>query len=263
LPAARSGEDPGEARAPGHAQPLALIIEDHPPTHKLLADWLGEAGFATASAFDGEAGLEQARQLRPQLIVLDIQLPKLDGWQVLTELKASPWTREVPVVIVTVTEDRHPTSGLGVQEFFVKPIDHEDFLRRLRAFRPGASRILLAEDDEATRKLLADMLRAEGATVTEADNGRAALERLEEEVPDLIVLDLMMPELDGFAVVEQVRDRADLSRLPVLVVTSKDITAEDRRRLNGRIHALLQKQRLTPEKLRQHLEALGLVTARG
>jgi PAS domain S-box-containing protein len=259
-PPAAEGEEP---LGPERIQPMALVIEDHPPTHKLLADWLGEAGFVTASAFDGAAGLEQARKLRPQLIVLDIQLPKLDGWQVLTELKADPATRAIPVVVTTVTDDRLPTNSLGVQEFFIKPIDREDFLRRLRSFRPGGARILLAEDEPATRKLLGDMLRAEGATVVEADNGRAALERLGQELPDLIVLDLMMPEMDGFAVVEEVRERPELNGLPVLVVTSRDITVEDRHRLNGRIHALLKKERLTPEKLRQHLEALGLVTARG
>ncbi len=253
-----------EEEAPGDNQPLALVVEDHPPTHKLLCDWLGEAGFLTASAFDGEAGLELARRLRPRLIVLDIQMPKVDGWQVLTELKGDPVTQSVPVVIVTVTDQREPASGLGAVDFFVKPIDRNDFLRRLHVLRAsGASRVLVVEDDPATRKLLGDMLRAEGATVIEADNGRVALERLQEGPFDLIVLDLMMPEMDGFAVVEEVRARGNLAGVPVLVVTAQDLTAEDRHRLNGRIHALLSKERLTPEKLRQHLEALGLVTARG
>jgi CheY-like chemotaxis protein len=242
------------------------VVEDHPPTHKLLCDWLGEAGLLTASAFDGEAGLELARRLRPRLIVLDVHLPKVDGWKVLTELKAGPATREVPVVIVTASDERGPASALGAVEFFVKPIDRADFLHRLRGLRlRGAPRVLLVEDDPATRKWLGDMLRAEGASVTEAGNGRAALERLDEGAPDLIVLvlDLVMPEVDGFAVVEELRRRGGLSGVPVLAVTAQDLGAEDRRRLDGRVQALLSKERLTPERLRQHLHALGLAAGRG
>ncbi len=128
----RGGSSDERRAAAGPDRPLALVVEDHPPTHKLLCDWLTEAGLATASAYDGEAALAQARALRPDLIVLDVYLPKRDGWQVLAGLKADPATASVPVAMVTVTEDRRPASALGVQEYFVKPVDREDFLRRLR-----------------------------------------------------------------------------------------------------------------------------------
>jgi signal transduction histidine kinase len=132
-PASRlPGAVPGETPAPPD-RPLALIIEDYPPTHKLLADWLNEAGLSTASAFDGESGLQQARQLHPHLILLDVQLPRLDGWQVLTALKQEPATASIPVVIVTATEDHAPPAGLVVQEFFVKPLGREEFYQRLSA----------------------------------------------------------------------------------------------------------------------------------
>jgi PAS domain S-box-containing protein len=129
-PPAAAGERAAGEEGP---RPLALVVEDHAPTHKLLCDWLGEAGFATASAFDGEAALEQARALRPALVVLDIQLPKADGWQVLAALKGDPVTSALPVVVVTVNEGLPPASGLEVREFFLKPIDRDDFLRRLQA----------------------------------------------------------------------------------------------------------------------------------
>src|SRR5262249_10397612 len=170
---------PGRGAAAGAAVPppegrraLALVIEDYPPTHKLLTDWLDEAGLATASAYDGEEGLAEARRLRPQLIVLDLRLPKLDGWQLLTELKSDPATASIPVVVVTISEDRQLTSGLGVQEYFIKPVDRDDFLRRLRQLQPALFQqgrplhALVAEDDPGTRKLLADMLQAEGAVVS-------------------------------------------------------------------------------------------------
>ena len=130
-PASRPSELPtGETPVPPD-RPLALVIEDHPPTHKLLADWLSEAGLSTASAFDGESGLRQAQQLHPQLLILDLQLPKLDGWQILTALRQDPATASIPVVIVTAAEDHTPPADLKVQEYFVKPLSREEFYQRL------------------------------------------------------------------------------------------------------------------------------------
>jgi PAS domain S-box-containing protein len=121
----------------GPARPLALVIEDHPPTHKLLADWLSDAGMSIASAFDGDAGLAKARDLKPQLIILDIHLPLKDGWQVLAELKADPETADIPVVIVTITGAKPPVDGQDVKEFFVKPLDRDLFLGRLQELFPN------------------------------------------------------------------------------------------------------------------------------
>jgi hypothetical protein len=252
------------ATADAAGRPLALVIEDHPATNKLLADWLAEVGLATASAFDGAEGLEQAQRLQPRLIVLDLLLPRLDGWQVMTALKSDSRTAAIPVVIVTVTEDRQPTLGLGVQEYFVKPIERGDFLRRLRAALPKllpaerALKALVVDDDVATRRFLGDLLRLEGIEVIEAADGREALARLSECRVDLVLLDLVMPELDGFAVVAEMRSRPEWQAVPILVVTGKEVTDGDRERLNGRIHALLVKTRLTPEHLRAHLQQLGL-----
>ncbi len=121
----------------GGDRPLALVIEDHPPTNKLLSDWLAGAGLATASAYDGEAGLQDARRLHPALVVLDVQLPRRDGWEVLTALKSDPETSSIPVAVVTIDDDLQPTAGLGVQDFFVKPVDREAFLARIRALCPA------------------------------------------------------------------------------------------------------------------------------
>ena len=125
------------APADGPTRPVALVIEDHPPTHKLLADWLSDAGLSIASAFDGDAGLAKAHDLLPQLIILDIHLPIKDGWQVLAELKADPETAEIPVVIVTITGAKPPVDGQDVKEFFVKPLDRDLFLGRLQELFPN------------------------------------------------------------------------------------------------------------------------------
>ncbi len=129
LPLREVGSDPRS----DSATPLALVIEDYPATHKLLVDWLNESGLATASAFDGEEGLTKARQLHPRLIVLDVQLPRLDGWQVLAALKQDAATASIPVVIVTIRGDQEPPSGLEVQGFFVKPLSREDFSHTVRS----------------------------------------------------------------------------------------------------------------------------------
>jgi CheY-like chemotaxis protein len=131
LPAEEQEPDERDAAAEeGH--PLVLIVEDHPSTHKLLVDWLREAGLATASAFDGATGLTLARERRPQLMVLDLHLPRLDGWQVLEELKSDPATADIPVVIVTISAAAQGLSRLPVQAFFVKPVEGDTFVGRLR-----------------------------------------------------------------------------------------------------------------------------------
>ena len=185
LPRRPPPEKPAEADANGEAssRPLALVVEEYGPTHKLLADWLAEAGLSTASATDGESALAQARRLHPRMIVLDLHLSKGDGWEVLTELKNDPATADIPVVVVAVGEDRPRPTGLGVQDFFVKPLRREDFLRRLRAVQPDLfgggrpMRALVVDDDPAARRWIGGLLSAEGVRVSEAANGREALER--------------------------------------------------------------------------------------
>ncbi len=152
-----------------------------------------------------------------------------------------------------------------VQEFFVKPLIREDFFRRLRTVQPNLFdrsqplKVLVVDDEPADRKLLADLLAAEGGQVVTARDGREALERLQNERPDLVILDLMMPKVDGFGVVEAIRSRPDWQDVPILIVTAKDLTEEERGRLKGRIQALLAKQKLTPEKFYQQLAALGVL----
>ena len=258
-------EKPAEAAAgAGPDRPLALIVEDYAPTHQLLVDWLSEAGLATASATDGNAALAEARRLHPSLIVLDVQLPRRDGWEVLTELKSDSATADIPVVVVSAREDQPQPIGLAVHEFFVKPLHREDFFRRLRTVQPDlfgggrALRVLVVDDDPAARRWIGGLLTGEGVHVAEAANGRDALEALRSSPPDLVVLDLLMPEMDGFALVEAIRNEPAWDGLPIIVTTAKDLTEEERQHLTGRTQAMLAKHRLTPEKLREQLRGLGL-----
>jgi PAS domain S-box-containing protein len=259
---------PAGAPAADGRRPLALVIEDHRATHKLFLDWLAEAGLATASAFDGLSGLDLARRLRPQLLLLDIQLPGKDGWQVLTALKGWPETADIPVLIISVTDEKQPALSLGALEFLIKPIDREQLLGRLRGLLPrlfvpaGPSHVLVVDDNAAARRCLADVLAAEGLEVSEAASGPEALAELGRQLPDLVLLDLMMPGMDGFRVVEEVRRRPEWRQLPIWVVTAKDLSEEERRRLHGHIALLLTKDQLTHDVFRHRLAQLGLLPER-
>ncbi len=254
-----------QGRADGE-RPLALILEDHEPTNKLLADWLHDLGLRTTSAFTGPEGLERARSERPHLILLDLQLPRLDGWQVLTNLKADPATADIPVIVVTVL-DEQPPRNLDVVDWFVKPLDHEHFTERLHASCPwlfqAPRRVtaLIVDDDASTRTLLRDWLQQDGLHVVEASRGEEVLSRLEENDPEVMVLDLLMPGTDGFAVIERIRNNPRFRALPILVVTGKDITPADHERLRGNIQALLRKGPLSADQLATWLRQLGVLPA--
>jgi PAS domain S-box-containing protein len=247
--------------------PLALVIEDHMPTHRLFLDWLAEAGVTTASAFDGPTGLELAGRLLPHLILLDVQLPGKDGWQVLTALKSRPETAGIPVLIVSVTEDKQPAMGLGALEYLVKPIDQEQLLGRLRDLLPrlfvpaGPAHALVVDDNAAARRWLADVLAGEGVQVTEAGSGPEALARMGRQLPDVVLLDLLMPGMDGFRVAEEVRRRPEWRHVPIWVVTAKDLSADDWRRLHGHIDVLLTKDQVSRETFRRRLARLGILAS--
>ena len=255
---------PDQTDPPGN-RPIALVIEDHGPTNKLLCDWLTEEGLDAVPALDGEAGLVAARRLFPALIILDLRLPRLDGWQVLTGLKGDQATAGIPVVVITVDEHLRPSSNLAIHDFFLKPLDRDSFLQRLRQRLPGLfragrpPRVLLVDDDPTGRQVLTDILHGEGVEVYEAQTGRQALDLIRAIGPDVVLLNLSLREEDGFDLVEQVRGACELAGLPIVVVTARDLDEGDRKRFQGRIQALLEKRLLTADRLREQLQALGVL----
>jgi DNA-binding response OmpR family regulator len=258
LPAA-----PAVLPAPESQRPVAVVLEDHEPTNKLLCDWLADAGLDPVAAYDGPSGLERARNAAPQLVVLDIRLPGIDGWQVVTELRSEPRTAAVPVVIVTMTEDRKPATDLKIQEFFVKPVDRALFLDRLRQLLPDLFgrqpiRVLVVDADPSARAWVCQHLTTEQTAVIEAGDARICLEILLRELPDVLVLDALSVESDGFNLVAAIRQRHDWDGLPILIVTDRALPEDVRRRLNGHIQALVSKDQLTRDKFRQRLADLGL-----
>ena len=184
-----------------------------------------------------------ARELKPAAITLDVMMPGMDGWAVLSALKADPELAEIPVTMLTIVEDRGLGYALGAADYLTKPIDRARLVAALRRYcrDPDACTALIVEDDPATREAVRRALEHDGWTVDEAENGRVALDRLAVRLPGVILLDLMMPELDGFGLVAELRARPAWREIPIVVMTAKDLTDEDRKRLNGSVRAIVQK----------------------
>jgi PAS domain S-box-containing protein len=231
--------------APGLPNPEAyvLVIDDDPAQRDLMQRFLTKEGFGVRTAAGGEAGLTMARELPPMAITLDVMMPDMDGWSVLSALKSDDALRDIPVIMLTMVDDPDRGFMLGAAEYATKPMDRRRMSQLLNKYacpNPPCP-ILLVEGDPATRALTSAMLEKEGWKVCVAENGRIALECMEQERPIVVLLDLMMPDMDGFEFVERVRMNPVWSRIPIVVVTAKDLTADERKRLNGSVEAILHK----------------------
>jgi PAS domain S-box-containing protein len=245
-------------------QPQVLLIDDDPTVHDLVHRFLQKEGFHVAGAQSGQEGLEMARRLRPSIIVLDVMMPTMDGWSVLTRLKGDPELSDIPVVMLTMVNNREMGFSLGVDDYMLKPIDRSDFVATLRKYctRQDSPTVLVVEDDLSTREMLRASLERENFTVVEAGNGHEALERLATVRPALILLDLMMPEMDGFGFTREVRNHAEWRDIPILVMTAKDINVEDRALLDGHVSRILQKGASSREELLAEISQRIARTAR-
>jgi signal transduction histidine kinase/DNA-binding response OmpR family regulator len=220
-----------------------LVIDDDKTQRELMQRFLIAEGFNARAASTGEEGLRMARQLRPVAITLDVMMPGMDGWSVLSALKADAHLRDIPVIMVTMVDDPDRGFTLGAADYATKPVDRRRLAEILRKHTCGnpPCPVLLVEDDPSTRALTRKMLEKEGWKVSEAENGRVALESMERERPRLILLDLMMPEMDGFEFAQRVRTHPEWRQIPIVVLTAMDLTSADRQRLNGYVEAIIRK----------------------
>jgi CheY-like chemotaxis protein len=242
--------------------PTVLIIDDDPRVHDLMQRFLSKEGLQMVGALDGEEGLRLAKASRPTVITLDVLMPGMDGWAVLSALKADPELIDIPVIMITIVDEKQMGYTLGAADYLSKPIEWKalsSILQKYRCAHPLCP-VLIVEDDTETRKLLGRRLEKEGWSVAEAENGRVALERMAENRPELILLDLMMPEMDGFQFMEEVRKHDVWRSIPVVVITAKELTAEDRLRMKGSVTQILQKGAYSQEELLRAVR--NLVAAR-
>lgn len=238
--------------------PPILVIDDDPAARDLLTRGLRKEGFRVITAANGEEGLRLARLWNPTAIMLDVLMPHIDGWSVLSTLKADPALSEIPVVMVSIADQAEMGYALGAADYLTKPIDPNRLNAVLTKFRTRFSfqSALIVEDDPTTRQMLRRMLEKAGLTVTEAENGRVGLEVVATTPPGIILLDLMMPEMDGFAFASEMQRHAAWSEIPIIVITAKDITLEDRQRLEGRVEQILQKGAYSYEDLVRQVHSL-------
>jgi len=228
-----------------------LVIDDDPSVLELMQRNLEREGFKVVTAQGGEQGLELARELRPLAITLDVLMPAMDGWEVLSALKADERTADIPVLMLTILEGRDKGFSLGAAEYLTKPIDRNRLVRALNRYRIdyGSNTVLLVEDEPDIRELMRRTLEGEGWDIREASNGVEALEALALEVPRAVLLDLMMPEMDGFQFLSEIRTNPEWGSVPVIVITAMELSVEQRRRLEVSAQRVMHKAAYSREAL--------------
>ena len=266
LPARAPQDEPtamaaaGEITAPAagtSGRPALVVIDDDPTVLDLMSRFLTKEGFDVHTASNGRDGLELAKTKHPVAITTDVMMPGMDGWSVINALKADPATAHIPIILVTITDSREMGVALGVFDYLAKPVDWTQLRGTLERLDLGAQArtVLIVEDDEAARDQLQRTMVKQGWQVLLAGDGLAALETLREAEPSLVLLDLMMPRMDGFEFLDRFRRDARFVHTPVIVVTAKDLTEEDRGRLSGRVHSLITKDGSIVKKLLPQLQA--------
>jgi signal transduction histidine kinase/CheY-like chemotaxis protein len=232
-----------------------LVVEDDQAAYDSIASTLQSAGFLPIRARHGDEALRIAREVHPAAVTLDLGLPGMDGWEVLRRLKSDDATRSLPVVIVSMMDNRDLGVALGADDYFVKPVDRERLLERLHAIaaRHGAKRLLVIDDDESVHAILDEDLSPLGYAIENAASGEAGLRAAEERAPDVIILDLMMPGMSGFEVAGSLKDNPRTANIPILVLTSKEISSADRALLQPKVSSFVQKGTSAREQLVREL----------
>jgi signal transduction histidine kinase/CheY-like chemotaxis protein len=228
-----------------------LVVEDDPNAYELISSALRSAGFLSIRARHGDDALRLAREMRPIAVTLDLVLPGLDGWEVLKRLKNDEATKHLPVVIISMVDNRDLGLALGADDYFIKPVDRPRLLERLRAIATGNGkpRLLVIDDDTTVHALLEEDLSSLGYAVVNAYSGDEGLRAAIEAAPDVIILDLMMPNMSGFEVADALKDDPRTANIPILVLTSKDVSTDDRQVLHTKVSSFVQKGKSARDQL--------------
>jgi CheY-like chemotaxis protein len=261
-----SGGEPAIA-APAHhlgqdrQRPLILVVEDDATGRELLSHYLVENGYAVAYASTGAEALELAHRLKPAAISLDILLPDEHGLHILSRLRADPETRNIPVVVVSITDDRDLGLSAGAAAWLVKPVQRREFIEALDQVMPngksdGKRLALVVDDDAEAVDLATDILRQRGFEVLQAYGGSEGLRLALERLPSLIILDLSMPGVSGFTVAQQLRANPRTRHTPILVSTALDLSATEREELLRHVQTIVPKS--GGKAILEALERLGL-----
>lgn len=223
---------------------MVLAIDDDPDAIYLLRESLAEAGYRVVGALSGDEGVRKARELRPFAITLDIMMPRRDGWEILHELKADAATQDIPIIVVSIVDNKELGYRLGAFDYLLKPFNRGAIVAALGRLSPRAGRLLVVDDDPGIVDLVRQLLEGEPYQVVAAADGQEALEAIARQRPDVVLLDLLMPRLDGFAVIEHLQQDPQYRRIPVIVLTAKALTAAERAMLDQSVLKVVQKMGL-------------------
>ena len=245
-----------------------LVVEDNRMAADILTVYLTNEGYNVIVAVDGKEAIKKAKEFKPFLITLDIMLPKVDGWEVLSELKNFPDTADIPVIIVSIVDNKDLGYSLGAASYLMKPVDRKILINTVKIITSNLSakdkpmEILVVDDDEKAVKCIRVILENAGFRVLTAYGGKAGIELAINNNPDMIILDLMMPDISGFDVVEKLRKHQKAKNIPIVICSSKDITEEDKKVLNGNIMAIVQKGSHTKEELLREIQNIEKLHAK-
>jgi len=245
IPDDRLAVQPGDA--------ILLIVEDDPHYARIMIDLARDRGFKTLLAMRGDDALDLAKQYQPTAVSLDVFLPDMLGWNVLSQLKQNPLTRHIPVQIITLDEDRQHGLARGAFSFVVKPATTEgiaEALSKIKEFaKPRRKRLLVVEDNQAEQMSIGELLGYDDIEIVNAGTGEQALSTLREQPCDCVVLDLRLPDMSGFEVLEQMRGEASLAEVPVVVFTGRELSAEEDAKLHTMARSIVVKGVESPERL--------------
>ncbi|MEE8302741.1 MAG: response regulator, partial [Candidatus Tectomicrobia bacterium] len=220
-----------------------------------LQENLAEAGYRIVGVKSGKEGLQKARELKPFAIILDILMPQKDGWQVLHELKTDVTTRDIPIMVLTIVDQKDLGYRLGAFDYLLKPFDREAILAALARISPRQGRLLVVDDDPHVVDLVRQLLEGESYEIEAAMDGQEALEAMTRQQPDVILLDLLMPRLDGFGVLEALQHESRYRDIPVIVLTAKTLTQEEKALLLQRVLKVVRKRGLERDALLRDLQS--------
>lgn len=235
-----------------------LVIDDDPVVHDLMRRFLGRQGFSVITASSGREGLNLAEKYRPEAITLDVMMPEMDGWSVLSELKSTPDLAQIPVIMMTFVQDQNLGYMLGASDYITKPIDRQKLSEVLKKYLSGStpSGVMLIDDDPMTRTLLKEQLNLDGYQVCEAKNGQEALRKLNATTPDLIILDLLMPGMNGFEFLQELQQFNQGETIPVIIMTGKDLEAHERACLSHNVYKVIHKGKCDRQMLLRDVQQL-------
>ncbi len=233
-----------------------LVVDDDQEIVDKISKYLEESGYKTICATSGNEALKLAVEFQPFAITLDVFMPEMDGWEVLQKLKSKPLTKDIPVIIVTVSDNKETGFALGADSYIQKPVNKQILISEILRLNKATHSVMIIDDNEIDLKQMSDHLKAERIHTILAGGGKEGIELLKKQIPDVLVLDLLRPEIDGFMVLRNIRKSPEMMGLPVVIVSAKDFSKEDKERLSGNVSSVLSKSDTTPQELFKEIKRI-------